>query len=309
MKEKLNLKGIVYILIGGTAWGFSGCCAQYLFENYNIDSYWLTSVRLIFSGILCLLITFSKADYRRALTEIGRSRKHLLRCMLYGICGLALCQLSYITGIKYTNAATTTVIQYAGPALIVVAVCIMQKRLPRLFELCALFCAIGGTFLVATHGNPHSLAISRTGLIWCIIAALSVAVYTMMLGETGRIFPIIACNAIAMPVGGAVVTLVFRSWRAEVNLDVRGILAICGIVLVGTVIAFTFYLQAVAEIGPVNTSVIATIEPVSSAVIGFFWLGTRFEAMDIIGFALILSTIIWLTLNDRRTAGGKAAEE
>jgi len=300
MKEKLNLRGVIYILIGGISWGFSGCCAQFLFENYDINSYWLTEVRLVGSGIACLLITILRSSYRQELRRLLGEKKHLIRTCLYGVFGLTLCQLSYITGIRYTNAATTTVIQYTGPALVVVSVCLLQKRLPRFFEILALFCAMCGTFFIATHGNIHHLEISEAGLFWCIVSAIAVAFYTLMLGETGRVFPIIVCNAVAMLFGGVIVFFAFRIWTIEVSVDLAGMLAICGIVLVGTVLAFTFYLQAVAEIGPVNTSVIATIEPVSSAVISYFWLGTRFEMMDIFGFVLILSTIIWLTLNDRK---------
>ena len=37
-------------LVGGTCWGFSGCCGQYLFEQKGIEAPWLVAVRLFFCG-------------------------------------------------------------------------------------------------------------------------------------------------------------------------------------------------------------------------------------------------------------------
>ena len=39
-------------LAGGTCWGFSGCCGQYLFEQKGIEAPWLVAVRLFFAGII-----------------------------------------------------------------------------------------------------------------------------------------------------------------------------------------------------------------------------------------------------------------
>lgn len=45
-----KLKGIIFTLIGGSLWGFSGVCGQYLFQIKNIDPQWLSAWRLFASG-------------------------------------------------------------------------------------------------------------------------------------------------------------------------------------------------------------------------------------------------------------------
>ena len=54
------------------------------------------------------------------------------------------------------------------------------------------------------------------------------------------------------------------------------------------------YLQGVKEVGPVKSSMLASVEPVSAALFSALWLGSSFTVTDIIGFVLILATVFIL---------------
>ena len=291
------LRGTLCAVIGGIFWGFSGCCGQFLFSEKNIDPYWLTGVRLLSSGAILLLAALF--TQRKNLTGILKNKKELLQAVCFGIFGLMLCQLSYLVAIDYTNAATTTVIQYAGPVLVMVAVCFLHRRLPVFAEVASLVLAVFGTFLVATHGNPSSLVISEEGLVWCIIAALTVVTYTLLPGKLPEKRSSTVVNACGMLAGGVVTFFLFRIWEIPVALDLAALGGIAGMVLFGTVGAFTLYLQAISDIGPVRTSILASVEPVASALISWAWLGNTFEMIDILGFACIISTVFLLALRKK----------
>ncbi len=305
MKEQIktedkskSVRGYVCAVTGGILWGASGCFGQFLTQNKSIDPTWLTTVRLLSAGAILLVI--SLLTQRKNLTAVFKSGRELLRLVIFGVLGMMLCQLSYITAIAHTNAATATVIQYAGPVLVCVAVCITGKRLPSISEAAAVLLAVGGTFLVATHGDPTNLVITPVGLAWCIVAALSVVTYTLTPGELTAKRSSVVVSGVGMTVGGAVLFLIMRVWTIPASLDLTGALALCGIVLLGTVAAFSLYLQAVSDIGAVKASVLASIEPVASAVISFLWLGVRFEPVDIVGFALVISTVFVLAIKKDR---------
>ncbi|MBP9999917.1 MAG: DMT family transporter, partial [Clostridiales bacterium] len=85
-----------------------------------------------------------------------------------------------------------------------------------------------------------------------------------------------------------------------VNLDLKGWLAVGGVVILGTAVAYTIYLQGVADVGAVKASLLSSVEPVSSTVISVLWLHTKFEIIDIIGFACILATIFLLTKKESK---------
>ena len=74
-----------------------------------------------------------------------------------------------------------------------------------------------------------------------------------------------------------------------------------GVTVIGTAAAFGLYLAGVAIIGPFKGSLFASMEPVSAVIISFFWLKTAFTPMDILGFLMILGTVLLLTVYQSRT--------
>jgi drug/metabolite transporter (DMT)-like permease len=76
--------------------------------------------------------------------------------------------------------------------------------------------------------------------------------------------------------------------------------AVAGIVIMGTVLAYTFYLEGIHLIGATNASIISSIEPVAATVISAVWLGTEFSGTDIIGFIMIISTIFIISFHTKK---------
>lgn len=291
-------RGYICAVVGGVLWGASGCFGQYLTQNRALDPIWLTTVRLLSAGVILLLI--SLVFQRANLISLLVTPRELVRAVCFGVFGMMLCQLSYLSAIAETNAATATVIQYAGPVLVCVAVCVMSRTLPTVPEVTSVLLAVAGTYLVATHGDPTTLVITPAGLGWCIVAALTVVLYTLIPGQLTSRRSSVVVSGVGMTVGGVVLCVVMRVWSIGATLDVPAVLAIGGIVLLGTVGAFSLYLEAVASIGAVRASVIASIEPVASALISFFWLGVRFAWIDILGFVLIISTVFVLAIPKKK---------
>lgn len=70
----------------------------------------------------------------------------------------------------------------------------------------------------------------------------------------------------------------------------------------GTIFAYTLYLQGVADIGAVRASMLASIEPVSATLFSVFWLHTQFQWIDLVGFVCILATVFLLAKKEQRSA-------
>ena len=150
-------------ITGGTLWGVSGVCGQFLFQNKDVTASWLVPVRLMMAGIFMLCFYIWK-DKKKAFA-IWQKKENRWGILIYGLAGMMLCQYSYFQTIEWSNAGTATVIQYLGPALIVVWVCLQTRRLPERKEIIGVLLALLGIFLIATHGNPTSLALSGRALL------------------------------------------------------------------------------------------------------------------------------------------------
>ena len=279
-------------MLGGVCWGFSGTCGQYLFSRFDVSTLWLTCLRLLAGGVIMLVL--AAVRHRRELREIWRCPGDAAMLVAYGLFGLMMCQYAYMTSISYSNAGTTTVLQTLSLVIIMLLTCLRLRRRPNRVETIALLLALFGTFLLATGGDPAHMVLSPQGLFWGLATAVAATVYTLLPRRLLSRWNREVVNGWAMLIGGAVVNLGARSWTFQVDLPFRGWLAVCAIVVFGTVLSFTLFMQGIRDVGPVKSSMLASTEPVSATIFSAVWLGTAFSAADLLGFAAIIATIFLL---------------
>ncbi|MGN0991532.1 MAG: DMT family transporter [Candidatus Ventricola sp.] len=295
MKDKMALRGALLTLLGGMLWGFSGTCGQYLLQTKGLTSEFIVPIRLMTAGVVLLLICL----VREGKHVFDIFRKDARDIIIFGVLGMSMCQYTYFSAIGASNAGTATVLQYTGPVLILVFMSLRSRRLPRPAEVLAIALALAGTFLLATHGNPRAMVLSPRALFWGLLSAVALAVYTVQPGRLLQTYGSAVVTAWGMLIGGALLMAVFRPFAMEVAIDAQAVTAMAVIVLVGTVAAFSAYMEGVRCVGPKKGSLYASIEPVSAAVFSALLMGARFTGMDVLGFACILSTIFLLAMDKK----------
>ena len=302
-------RGVVAALIGGAMWGFSGTCAQYLYQHYEIDPLFITWVRMLGSGILFLiLLAFTQ---RGKLRAIAGDRWELGRLALFGIAGLFLCQFTYTTSVNATNAGTATVLQSLNTVFILAATCLMMRRAPRAMELGGLALALVATWLIATKGNLTALMIPPAGLAWGLINAASCTFYIMYPKHLFARWGSLPVTGIGMLIGGIAAVAIWGLgglWGAPPvvpQLGLDGVLVLAAIVVVGTLAAFGLYLHGVSIVGSVKGGLLGTTEPASAMVFAALWLGTMFTWADWIGLVLMMAMIFLVTLSGSKEAGDR----
>ena len=294
-------KGMLCALLGGTAWGFSGTCGQYIFSHSNMQADTITVIRLLGAGIILCLYNFLRENVK--MRTIWKEPRDVLRLVLFAVIGLTSCQYAYLQAIRYSDSGTATVLQYCGIILIMLVSCVRNRRLPSVKEAAALIMVLLGVtalathgrlgaFLSSTHGKLGVLAISRPALFWGGMAAIALMLYTLLPGYLLPKWGSTMITGYAMLIGGVVMGLLTRAWSASPDWSPSIIGATSAIVLLGTVIAFNLYLKGVELCGPVKASMIACVEPVAAALCTALWLGTTFTRMDIVGFVLIIGGVL-----------------
>lgn len=129
MQRREQLRGIALTIIGGIFWGLAGVCGQYLFEERGLTAKWLVSVRLVLAGLILLLTVWAKQ--RKQMFEIWREKRDVFQLIMFGIFGMAFCQLSYYVAVETSNAGTATVLQYTAPIIIMLYVSVRNKKYRR----------------------------------------------------------------------------------------------------------------------------------------------------------------------------------
>lgn len=291
----LTQKGIVMAFLGATLWGLSGVVGEYLLNVAKIDSVWLISNRLFYSGIIMLTVILFKNKDR--FFEIFSDKKDIIKLLYFSFFGLLVCQATYFLAIKYTNAGTATVLQYVGPIIIMGYYCLSLKRLPKANEFIAMLLSIFGTIIIISHFNFESLVISKEGLFWGIFSAIGLATYNILSINLISKYGAILTVGWAMFLSGIVVQIVTRSFYIPYNFGIKELIFFVIVVVFGTICSFTLYLYGVQLIGAVKGSIIACFEPIAAILFSLLLIGTKFSMYDILGSGFILLGVVILNRN------------
>ncbi|HEY2452064.1 MAG TPA: EamA family transporter [Scandinavium sp.] len=292
-------KGMLNVLIAAVLWGSSGVCAQYIMEQSQMSSPFLTMVRLLFAGFILLMLGFVHGD---DIFRIMKNRKDAFSLLVFSIVGALTVQLTFLLTIEKSNAATATVLQFLSPTIIVAWFSLARKSRPGMLVFAAILTSLMGTFLLVTHGDPTSLSISPAALFWGIASAFAAAFYTTypstLIARYGTL-PIVGWS---MLIGGAILLPFYAGEGMHFVINGSLVLAFFYLVVIGTSLTFSLYLKGAQMIGGPKASVLSCAEPLSSALLSVLLLGVSFAVPDWIGTLLILSSVVLISLDSRRHA-------
>ncbi len=290
-----SLKGTLLTVVAGIAWGLSGTSGQYLMAR-GISALVLTNLRLLIAGGTLMLLAYATAKDK--ILVFLKDRKSLLSLLIFALIGLFLNQFAYLSAIQETNAGTATVLQYVCPVGILIYSCIKDRVAPTLGEIVSIIFAIGGTFLIATHGQLDQLSMTPAGLFWGLFSALTYALYIILPIALIKKWGSSLIIGVGMVIAGLVALPFTGVLQADIPTSLDFLLAFAGIILIGTVFAYTAFLKGASLIGPVKSSLLASIEPISAVFFAFLIMNEQFYTIDFLGMAMILFAVTLISLKD-----------
>ena len=288
-------KGTLLTLVAGIAWGLSGTSGQYLMVH-GLPVLVLTNIRLLIAGVL--LVLYMLLTNQKKLFEMLKDREAMISLVLFALLGLLLNQFAYLKSIYESNAGTATVLQYVCPVGILAYTCLKDWVAPTITEVLSMILAIGGTFLIATHGQLDHLSVTPAGLFWGLFAAFTYALYILIPIQLIKRWGSIPVIGVGMTLAGLALTpfsgILHFHWR----LSMEVYLALVGIILVGTILAYTLFLKGTSLVGSVKSSLLAAVEPISAVFFAFLLMHEQFYLLDFVGMFMILSAVVLISIKD-----------
>ncbi len=279
-------------LVAAVLWGGSGTLVQFLLQKRDLSVEWLLTMRLLVSGLT--LLGFAVLQKRDVLS-IWRIRKDAIQLVVFSLIGMLGVQYTYFAAIQHSNAATATVLQFAGPIFIALYLALRERKFPSATEGIAILLAVAGTFLLVTHGRFGALSITKTGFFFGIASAVTLAIYTLQPQELLKKYDSTLVIGWAMTMAGILFSFIRAPWQITGYWDVQTFIYVFFIIMFGTLIAFYSYLNATKLIGGKKTSLLVSVEPLVAVLLGVIWLKTPFMLYDWAGTACIVSTVFLLT--------------
>lgn len=296
MKQQSRFLGIILAILGASFWGLGGTVSDYLFKQQNIDINWYVTARLLISGFLLLTI-FKILNPRQSIFIVFRNVTNTIQLLIFSTLGMLLVQYAYMASIIYGNAAIATLLQYIAPVYIILWFIIRKKETFKLFDVIAILLTLTGTFLLLTNGSLDSLMVSSSSMIWGIISGLSLAFYTIYASNLLSKFPAILIVGWAMLISGILMNFKAPIWQFTISqIDISVILYLAFGIILGTAMAFFFFIKSLNYLSAKETTLFGTIEPVMAIVASALWLKVVFLPFQLLGIVLIIILILALSL-------------
>lgn len=307
MQFQPRTKGLILVITGSILWGTSATAAQFLFQDKGFSSEWLVVIRLLVTGILLLLYSFKKD--RESMLKIWNSKKDRGDLISYAILGILGLQYSYLSAIKYGNAATATILQYLAPAIITCYFSIRSRKLPSLKDSIAIAIAMLGTFFIITKGDIHTISISKLALFWGLAAAFALSFYTLKPKSLLNSYDSTLIIGWGMLIGGLAFSFIHQPWNFVGEWSITSVIALVYVVLFGTLAAFYCYLESLKYISATEASILSSFEPLSAAFLSVTWLHVPFGLSELLGTACILITVVILSKREKQENPENFTEE
>ena len=285
-----HLKGVFMVLSSTAMWGLVGILVQDLIQHEGFSPEWLVNTRLLISGIILLIITHF--FYEKNIFAILKNNFSAL--FFLGVIGLLGSQYGFYICITFSNAATATILVFLLPVFIMLHTLLIKHKLPSGLELISIIFAILGTMLIVTKGDFSSIILSPIALIAGIGSALCCVYYTLKPHKLLATYPPTNVIGWSMLFGGLFMSLFNNPFDCSGTINFYTLTSITSMILLGTILAFCLYLKSLSYLSPTEASILTVGEPLCSIVLSVIILHVSFSFVELIGSALILSTVFIL---------------
>jgi drug/metabolite transporter (DMT)-like permease len=204
-----------------------------------------------------------------------------------------------LSALRYIPAATLTFLFYTYPAWVTVIAAARGTEPLTARRILALALSLAGIALMV--GTPGAGGLHPLGVFLALSSALLYAVYIPLIDRLGRGLPPAVTSTYASAGAGAILIVVaLAQGGLALRLAPIGWAAVIVLAVLCTVLAFLAFLRGLAEIGPVRTAIVSTIEPFWSALLGSLVLGQAIGPRTLAGGVLIASAVVVLQLGPAR---------
>lgn len=217
-----------------------------------------------------------------------------------GASGIFLYNICFLYGLRHIEAGRGALVVALTPAMIALADWALFAAPMTARRFIGVIIAMLGCLLVVTRGNMNLLTHGALGVGELLIlgCVLLWSAYTFIGRRVNRTISPLAATFGACLTGWAMLTaaaLVDGSLFALQALQFDGALSIMFLGVLGTALGFTWYAEAVRDIGPTRAGMFINLVPVFGVLLGALMLQERLAAVTYAGGALVMLGV--LTLN------------
>lgn len=298
-------KGIFWSATASCLWGVSGNLMQFVSQNEAVSTQWFMSFRTLLAGVLLLLIGFCQVG-KHIFDPL--KKENLKPLLIYSVFGIGMNMSTFYISIQTGNAAMATILQYLAPLFIALYGFMFEGKHPYKGDVIAFMVALVGVVLAVTKGDFHQLSIPLVAIIFGLLSGVSAGVYY------ADPKPLMKHNSPIVILGwGTLITSIISNLYSPVWTHVPVITpvliaGVTGVILIGTIIAFSCMLYSLRFASSQVSSIVDAIEPVATFVISIFAFHLSFNWVEIVGSVLVILSVYLLQDFHKKNSQADAKE-
>ncbi len=239
-----------------------------------------------------------------AVARPGRIRSiptlRVVQLVVTGGCGQALITYLSLHALEYIPVGPLAFLFYTYPAWVALLAALRKTERLTSVRVIALTLALAGVTIMV--GAPTE-KLNPIGVMLALGSALLYSAYLPALEHVQTGIP--AVIATFLLIGGAAIAFVMAALLTGELFIPVGItvwLEILVLAVVSTVVAFLTLIKGLAVLGPVRTSIVATVEPFFTATLGVLVLGNQMSTTTLLGGILIAGAVLLIQWNSTQLA-------
>ena len=284
-----RLRGYSLALVAASLWATLGLI------YHQLEAYGLSRLTIaFFRAAVSALILFPILAWRRP-AWLKLERRDWPLFLALGLFGVAAFFVVYIHAIALAGMGVAAVLMYTAPAWVaLISAIFFGERLGAL-KIAVLLLACAGCALVGRVYDLDSVRLKAPGILAGLGAGLTYGSYTVFSKVAQRRHT--AWGTLAYALGlGALFMLPLQS-RADVAQALTSpaiLLWLLTLALIPTLVGGAAFNAALRRVPASEASVVATLEPVIAALLGWAFLAERMEPLQLLGAGLILTAVVIL---------------
>jgi drug/metabolite transporter (DMT)-like permease len=259
----------------------------------GVDQYGILLPRFVLAALLLAVLTM----LRRGPLPAGR---HV--AMLAGLGGVGYVSQSmlYYTALHHASAGLVALLLYAYPFIVAVLAAMLLHEHFGTRQFITLVIAAVGLALTIGGGSGSPLGIAL-GLAAALIYSFYIVGGTRVMQQVDPLVAsTVVCAAAATSLALIALERSVAGLPVALPVDAAGWIPVTSIAVVSTVLAITAFFTGLKWLGASMTSVLSTLEPVVSVLLGALVLHESVTAMQAVGGAIVVAAAIWLALTPAR---------
>ena len=286
-------KGVLFVALGAICFSAKAIFIKLAYASYEIDDISLLTLR--FSYALPIFIAIAIGRYHNNQLK-GIPKKDWAWIAVLSMLGYYLASWFDFRGLQYITAGLERIILFIYPTLVVLFSRIFLGRQISKKAFIALLITYMGIIVIAAEPRIFEAPDFMKGGTLILISAVTYSLYLVFGGEMINKIGSVNFNSISMILSSVYVLIHFALFSKTdlSSLPLGAHFYGIALAIISTVIPTFMVMEGIRLLGASRASIVASIGPVSTIILGYVFLGEILSLQELIGSALVLVGVLMI---------------